>query len=273
MRKGKHYQNQKVTKRDDHSCQHKQKIHSKKSNLLINLILLIGIILVIYSSINIYKWYQDSTKIKENTADINKDVVINEVEENGVKLLDVDFSKIKETNPDTVGWIQVPGTNVNYPFVQTNNNDYYLTHSFDKSYNNAGWIFLDYRNDINTLDKNNIFYAHGRLDGTMFGSLKNVLENSWFENTNNHIIKISTENQNTSWQIFSVYLIPATSDYLQINFNSDNEFKEFANMVQNRSKYKFDTTVENSDKIITLSTCYNNNSSERLVIHAKLNNK
>ena len=164
------------------------------------------------------------------------------------------------------------GTNVNYPFVQTNNNEYYLTHSFDKSYNNAGWIFLDYRNNINTLDKNNILYAHGRLDGTMFGSLKNVFENSWYENADNHIIRISTENQNTSWQIFSIYRIPATNDYLQINFNSDNEFKEFVNKLQNRSKYKFDTTVENSDKIITLSTCYNNNSKERLVIHAKLIN-
>ncbi len=106
----------------------------------------------------------------------------------------------------------------------------------------------------------------------MFGSLKNVFENSWYENTNNHIIKISTENQNTAWQIFSVYRTPATDDYLKINFNSDNEFKEFANKLQNRSKYKFDTTVENSDKIITLSTCYNNNSKERLVIHAKLIN-
>ena len=64
-----------------------------------------------------------------------------------MNLIDVDFTELKQTNSDVIGWIQVNGTNINYPFVQTNDNSYYLTHAFNKSYNDAGWVFLDYRNN------------------------------------------------------------------------------------------------------------------------------
>lgn len=89
-----------------------------------------------------------------------------------MNLINVDFNELKKFNSNTKGWIQVNGTNINYPFVQAKDNKFYLTHSFDKSYNSAGWVFLDYRNNINELSKNTIIYAHGRLDTTMFGSLK-----------------------------------------------------------------------------------------------------
>ena len=123
-------------------------------------------------------------------------------------------------------------------------------------------------NNINTLDKNTIIYGHGRLNKTMFGSLKNIINSAWYNNKDNYIIKMSTETENTLWQVFSVYHIPTTSDYLQINFSSDNEFEKFANMLLNRSSYNFNTTINSSDKILTLSTCYNDN--EKVVLHAKL---
>lgn len=160
------------------------------------------------------------------------------------------------------------GTNINYPFVQTYDNRYYLTRSFDKSYNQAGWVFLDYRNSIDTLNKNNIIYAHGRLDETMFGSLKNILTSGWVNNINNHIVKLSTEKHNTLWQVFSVYKITTTNDYIQVYFSSNSEFLEFGNMLINRSNYKFNTNINENDKILTLSTCYNDY--EKVVLHAKL---
>lgn len=152
--------------------------------------------------------------------------------------------------------------------MQTSDNDYYLTHSFTKDYNEAGWVFLDYRNNIQQLDKNTIIYAHSRLDKTMFGSLKNLLKSDWYSNTDNHIIKLSTKNQNTLWQVFSVYHIPTTNDYLRTSFNSDFDFTSFAKKLQNRSVYSFNTSVTENDKILTLSTCYAND--EKMVMHAKL---
>lgn len=181
-----------------------------------------------------------------------------------MNLINVDFNELKSINSNTKGWIQVNGTNINYPFVLATDNKYYLTHSFDKSYNGAGWVFLDYRNNINELSKNTIIYAHGRLDTTMFGSLKS----GWLNNSNNYVVKLSTEYENTLWQVFSVYHIPTTSDYIKVDFNSNDDFINWTTMLFNRSTYNFNTNVSGNDNILTLSTCYNDN--EKVVLHAKL---
>lgn len=102
----------------------------------------------------------------------------------------------------------------------------------------------------------------------MFGSLKNLLESDWYTDTNNHVIKLSTENQNSLWQVFSIYHLPTTNDYLKVSFQNDSEFASFTKMLQDRSVYKFNTTVNENDKILTLSTCYKNN--QKMVMHAKL---
>ena len=185
-----------------------------------------------------------------------------------MNMIDVDFNKLKKVNNDTKGWIQINGTNVNYPFVQTNNNDYYLNHAFDKSKNGGGWVFLDYRNNLSNNEKNTILYGHGRQNKTIFGSLKNILNSNWVNNTNNFVIKLSTEYENTLWQIFSIYRIPTTNDYIQTDFKDNTEFLEFANMLLNRSDYNFNTTVNKNDQILTLSTCYNDD--DKVAIHAKL---
>lgn len=185
-----------------------------------------------------------------------------------MNLINVDFAELKKINPEVKGWIQVKGTNINYPFVQTNDNKYYLTHAFDKSHNSAGWVFIDYRNKLNGTDKNTIIYAHGRLDKTMFGSLKNILTSGWLDNKNNFVVKLSTKYENTLWQVFSVYHIPTTSDYIRTDFNGDKDFLNLANKLLNRSSYDFNTTVSENDRILTLSTCYND--SEKVVLHAKL---
>ena len=102
----------------------------------------------------------------------------------------------------------------------------------------------------------------------MFGSLKKLLNSNWYNDKSNHIIKLSTKNQNTLWQVFSVYHIPTTSDYLKINFSSNEQFLSFSKMLQDRSVYSFNTSVGENDKILTLSTCYSNG--EKMVMHAKL---
>jgi len=184
-----------------------------------------------------------------------------------MNMIDVDLSNLKEMNKDTVGWIQVNGTNINYPFVQGSNNFYYIDHSFNKSYNGAGWVFLDYRNnEVN--DKNNIIYAHSMLDGTMFGTLHNTMKSKWINNKDNHIVKISTDTTSTLWQVFSVYHIPTTNDYMKINFSTDESFLEFIDMISKRSIHNFNVDINADDKIITLSTCYMED--QRTILHAKL---
>ena len=244
----------------------------------------------IYSGIQILKWFKDTNEIKDEMNQINEIVAVTETadEEDAeiiesekkedksspywdyikMNLIDVDFRELKTVNSDIKGWIQVNGTNINYPFVQTSNNDYYLTHSITRQNNSAGWVFMDYRNNISSFDKNTIIYAHARVNQYMFGTLKNTLKSSWLNNASNHVIKLSSEKQNTLWQVFSIYHIPTNNDYIQTEFNSNDEFSEFTTMLKNRSIHNFNTTVNKNDKILTLSTCYGND--EKLVVHAKL---
>ena len=259
-----------------------------KKNIIIMIITIILISTLIYSLINIFGWFKDNNQINDEIVNIEENIDIQEVEDNEntqtinnqvkkddlywkyikMNLINVDFKELKQTNSDTVGWIQVNGTNINYPFVQTKDNDYYLEHSFYKKDNHAGWVFLDYRNNINELDKNTIIYAHSRVNGTMFGSLKNILKSGWLNNTDNYVIKVSTEKENTLWQVFSVYSIPTTNDYIQVNFTSTKNYEEFAKMLIARSQHSFNTNITKDDHILTLSTCYSD--TDKLVLHAKL---
>lgn len=185
-------------------------------------------------------------------------------------MLNVDFSELSKTNSDTIGWIKLNGSNIDYPVVQTTNNHYYLNHSYDKSKNSAGWIFADYRNNMDEFDNNTIIYGHGRLDNTMFGSLKLVLNPDWYNNKDNYIVKFSNKKYNTLWQIFSVYSIKAEDYYITTNFKSENTYEEFLNVIKNRSIKDFNTSLNNTDKILTLSTCKDIAGKERVVLHAKL---
>ena len=102
----------------------------------------------------------------------------------------------------------------------------------------------------------------------MFGSLANVLSTDWQQQTEGHIVKISTETTDSLWQVFSTYRIPVTNDYIRTEFSGEDDFNEFIKMIMSRSSFDFDTSVSYNDRIITLSTCIGLN--DRVVLHAKL---
>ena len=268
----------------------KRKRKKKKNTTWIFVILCsIFISIIVFCLIKIFIWGKDNKDTSKVINDVTNAVnvtlrddddnteLVNDTNEEETSdywyyikfpLIDVDITELKEKNSDTVGWINVNNTNINYPFVQTKDNSYYLNHSFDKKYNEAGWVFLDYRNNNDLNNKNTILYAHSRLDKTMFGSLSKVLKSSWYNNKDNHIIRLSTDTENTLWQIFSVYKIPEESYYITTNFNSNKEYTKFLNTIKQRSIHNFNTNLDANDKILTLSTCYSD--TERTVVHAKL---
>ncbi len=179
------------------------------------------------------------------------------------------FDDLIKINDETVGWLKVNNTKINYPVTQHSDNDYYLNYSYYKKKNSHGWIFMDYRNKIDILDKNTIIYGHRNSKGLMFGTLKNVLEKSWYTNKNNQVITFNTLNQDMKWQIFSIYTLKNTNDYLITNFSSDTTYTNFISKIKGRSIYDFGVEVDVDDNILTLSTCYNG-PEHRLVVHAKL---
>ena len=129
----------------------------KEGRIFFGIIFLFSSFLFIYPLSNIFYWFKDNQKTDNQVKEIiekvevteikdndNTEIIIQEKEEpinspywNYIKtpLISVDFNELKEINSETVGWINLPGTNINYPFVQTKDNDYYLNHSFDKTNN------------------------------------------------------------------------------------------------------------------------------------------
>ena len=150
---------------------YKRKRRIKKSFYWIFVI--ICLVVFIYSFIQIVIWLFDTKRSEElkdmAIVNVSEKKAIEEKTENvnppenksddywdyiKMDMLSVNFDELLKKNPDTVGWIKVNGTNINYPVVQANNNDYYLYHAYDKSKNNAEWIFADFHNDMVNLSRN-----------------------------------------------------------------------------------------------------------------------
>lgn len=178
------------------------------------------------------------------------------------------MESIKRKNPDTVAYLKVNNTNIDYIVVKGQDNSYYLNHNFNKEYNISGWVFTDYRNKIDSNDKNLVVFAHDTKDGSMFGSLKNILKENWYTNKDNQVIDFVTEDGLLRYQVFSVYKINNEDYYINVIF-LENEFSDFVNTIKSRSIYNFNVDVAENDNILTLSTC-SDGGLKRIVLHAKL---
>lgn len=264
----------------------KQLVFKKKILISLLVIMLIALIFVIYK---IIRWKLDNDSIRNQVKNIQSYVEVEDIEDSdntviiddtfeqitsnvdekykSESLINVDFNELKNRNSDTVAWLKVNGTNIDYPVVQTSDNDYYLKHSFDKSLNEAGWVFADFRNNL-VDDKNLIIYGHARLNETMFGSLKNVFKSFWYSNQDNYVIKMSTPTMNYNWLVFSTYTIPAEDYYITTHFDDNLSFYEFIKILKARSVFDYNVELNENDRILTLSTCYTDN--RRVVLHAKL---
>ena len=227
-----------------------------------------------------YRAMQNDNSIKENITKVieinNSEEIIAELNKNKTEdeklVVNEDIASLMNINPEVVAWLKVNNTNIDYPIVQSGDNSYYLKHNIYFEEDNNGWVFMDYRNDTNNLSDNIIMYAHNRYyNGVMFGTLQNTLRYSWYSNPENQIISFRTLYEDLEYQVFSIYKITVTTDYLQTKFRNDEERLEFFNMLKDRSIYNFGIEMNGDDKIITLSTCadeYN-----RYVLHAVLRNK
>lgn len=214
----------------------------------------------------------DSTVILEKEEEqINSDEInsTSSVNSNYSFSFEVDFDSLLRRNSDTVAWLRILGTNINYPVVQALDNQYYLEHDINKYPTNVGWIFGDYRSNFNDFGNNTIIYGHNLTNKTMFGSLPWTLRSSWYKNEDNHFIKMNTVNAKVVWKVFAVYKIEPVTDYLRTSFSSNSEYENWLHLMKKRSVYNFGEDVFVEDKILTLSTC-DDTGNKRVVLQAKL---
>ncbi|HEY5557986.1 class B sortase [Acetobacterium sp.] len=178
----------------------------------------------------------------------------------------IDFEGLKALNPETVGWVSIEGTPLDYPVVQTDNNDYYLSHNFEKNPAIEGTVFLDAVCDSKK-SRNDILYGHYMRDETMFGVLWQYQDEAFLKEHN--LIKYDRPSDSGEWEIFSVYTTEADYDYRQPEFANDNDFISYMNRVKDRSIYDTGVVLNPTDSVLTLSTCIYTFDNARFVVHAR----
>lgn len=187
----------------------------------------------------------------------------------------LEYKKLQMTNvvteyTDTFAWIKIENTKIDYPVMQSADNDFYLNHSPSGSYLQAGSIFADYRNYPELLKNfNTIFYGHNMQNHTMFSQLTKYLDEDFFYNNPN--IEVYTTDGIYVYEVFAFYEARYDDDYIRTGFSTYEEFIEFAESIQERSIYKRDgITFKENDHILTLSTCTNRAQTGRYALHARL---
>lgn len=170
------------------------------------------------------------------------------------------YEEYKQVNPDTIGWLIVPNTVIDYPVVRTGDNEYYLTHNVEKIESKHGAVFMDFRNSDKTQQKHIILYGHNMKNGTMFHDLRNYKQKDFFNA--NPTIKFIWDGKETVWQIYLAYLVkPEKVYHIHTRFGSDQNFADVMNAyveyakTETVSNYDPNVTIKATDQVLTLSTC------------------
>lgn len=180
------------------------------------------------------------------------------------------MAALQEINSDVVAWITVPDTIIDYPVVQGEDNLQYLDRDWQGNSNRAGAIFMDYRNDPKMLaspGKHTILYGHHMRDGSMFQPLIQFKDPEFIDA--NPVFYLNDLYEHHLYEIFSVYVTTTDFYYIETNFNSEADFTDFVQEIQDRSIHHYPVTLSESDHILTLSTCTYEYDDARMVIHAR----
>jgi len=180
----------------------------------------------------------------------------------------VDFEALNETFPGIIGWIKLEGTAIDYPIMQTTNNNYFLGHLPDGTRHRSGSIFLDYRNSAEFTDKNILIYGHDSRTQDMFGALKNYRRQDFYDA--HPVMHIYTPEGDFEMVLIAGYLVDSAREQPTMNFRDDDEFRDYINDIRRRSFFRSEVEVSLDDRIVSLCTCSTDYTNARLIIVGKL---
>ena len=250
----------------------------KKSDVLLTIALIVAIAVFCYAAFNLYHIY---TEYKKGTDEYNqieemavteRDADSAEVAGPNVQLkppIEVDFDKLKSVNEDVVGWIYVDALpDISYPIVKGKDNQTYLHQTYEKNYNFAGTIFVDYENSGDFSDCNTLVYGHNMKNGSMFGHLKKFREDDKLYKQDKYFW-ILTPERNYRYEIITAYTTGVSSDTYTLFKGPGEEFEKYLETIKGYSEIQTDDTdLTIKDRIVTLSTCTGNEST-RFVVQGK----
>ena len=250
----------------------------KKSDVLLTIALIAAIAVFCYAAFNLYHIY---TEYKKGTDEYNQieEMAVTERDADSTEVagpnaqikppIEVDFDKLKSVNEDVVGWIYVDALpDISYPIVKGKDNQTYLHQTYEKNYNFAGTIFVDYENSGDFSDCNTLVYGHNMKNGSMFGHLKKFRDDDKLYKQDKYFW-ILTPERNYRYEIISAYTTGVNSDTYTLFKGPGEEFEKYLETIKGYSEIKTDNTdLTIKDKIVTLSTCTGNEST-RFVVQGK----
>ena len=250
----------------------------KKSDVLLTIALIAAIVVFCYAAFNLYHIY---TEYKKGTDEYNQieEMAVTERDADSAEVagpnaqlkppIEVDFDKLKSVNEDVVGWIYVDALpDISYPIVKGKDNQTYLHQTYEKNYNFAGTIFVDYENSGDFSDCNTLVYGHNMKNGSMFGHLKKFRENDKLYKQDKYFW-ILTPERNYRYEIITAYTTGVNSDTYTLFKGPGEEFEKYLETIKGYSEIQTDDTdLTIKDKIVTLSTCTGNEST-RFVVQGK----
>ena len=255
--------------------QSKQK---KKGDILLTLVLIVAIAVFCYAAVNLFHIYTEYKKGTDEYNHIEQMAVTDRAPDSQEVAgpnaqpkapIDVDFAALKSVNSDVVGWIYVEALDgISYPIVQGKDNETYLHQTYEKNYNFAGTIFVDYENSGDFSDCNTLVYGHNMKNGSMFGHLKKFREDDKLYKQDKYFW-ILTPERNYRYEIITAYTTGVNSDTYTLFKGPGEEFEKYLETIKGYSEIQTDDTdLTIKDKIVTLSTCTGNEST-RFVVQGK----
>lgn len=216
---------------------------------------------------------QEEEQAKDNT--IRQEEEAKQIKEKEKKERMLKVKKLQEINTDIVGWIQIEGTNINYPVLQGEDNEYYLNHNYKKQKTEKGSIFLDKSYNWDIESNNLIIYGHNLVNGQMFKDLLKYSKEEFFEQ--HKTIRFTTAEADKEYEIISVFKSKVYNKteknvfryYDFINSKSEKEYNNFVKKAKEASLYDTENTAEYGDNLITLITCAYHIDDGRFVVIAR----
>lgn len=252
----------------------------KKGDIILTLALIVAVAVFCFAAYNLFHIY---TEYKKGTDEYNhiEQMAVTErapesteeasdTEQEPQPPFDVDFATLQGVNPDVVGWIYIEALDgISYPVVQGEDNEEYLHTTYEKNYNFAGTIFIDYENSRDFTDCNTLVYGHNMKNGSMFGRLKNFSEDQTTYEKSKYFW-IFTPEKDYRYEIISAYTTGVNSDTYTLFKGPGDEFQEYLDTIKGYSEIETDDTeLTIKDRIVTLSTCTGNDAT-RYVVQGRL---
>lgn len=225
------------------------------------IVILILVTIIIGSGIQLWNIYQKYTQEENVHHEVMKYKPTGGVDNNASPN---SLGKLKELNPDTVGWITIPNTKIDYPFVKGTDNSFYLSHDIYKQYASAGTLFMDSRCDQDFSNFNSILYGHHMRNGSMFGELEKFSDKIFFDSNQTGTMVCGYESYTL---YFFAYLIIRSDDSLIYSVGKN---KSYFDYIKATAKQYRNIKLSENDRIVTLSTCAYEFDNARMVLLAKL---